>query len=277
MRSTPILDGFVAQVRALRDGLEHWEMGADEVRGIVRAMMLGLHETLEQSALGQLRRTVLDFEQRILAFVDDLPLRDIADEIVAGALDRVAGAVDDVDVAGLLSPVTEFGDAVGSTISGLAGTAVRETVEGVWGSVEAALGEAAATLGQLHAALTAVTDQLGDFTSRVGPAVETLVTATTELRVTVEGFDLTQPAAAVLDNLHRARDTVAAIDVYCSADAVQLVHDAADALAGLDIAGTINGPIVAVLDAVDPGPPLHAAFAVLADVGTQLRAVDPPH
>ena len=127
--------------------------------------------------LGELRRTVLNFEQRILAFVD-LPLRDIADEMT-GALDRMAAAVDDVDIAGLFSPVTEFGDSVGSAISGLAAARSATPSKGVWGSVEAALGQAAAALEQLRAALAAVTDQLGEFASRVGPGREELVTAAT--------------------------------------------------------------------------------------------------
>jgi hypothetical protein len=275
VRLTPLLDGFVDQMRGLRNGLEHWELSADQVRAIVRAMMLQLKEAIDNSALGALRRGVLSFEQRILAVVDELPLRDIADELT-GVLDGMAGAVDDVDLAGLLSPVTELGDSVGSAISALAGNAVRETVEAVWNAVESALQDAAAILEQLRAALAAVTGQLGEFSSRVGPAVAELVDAVTTLKVTLEDFDLTQPTAAVLDNLHRARDTVAAIDVsVLPADAVQLVHDAAGALADIDITSAIREPIAAVLDAVDPGPLLHTVLEVLTDIGAQLAAVDP--
>ena len=66
--------------------------------------------------------------------VDSLPLRAVADEIT-GTLDAVAAAVDDVDLDGLLAPVTHFGETVGAAISGLGGDAVRNTIGQVWDAV----------------------------------------------------------------------------------------------------------------------------------------------
>ena len=275
VRLTPILDGFVAQLRSLRDGLEHWELGPDDVRAVVRGLVQRLRDAIDNSPIGEIRRWLLAFEQRVLAMVDSLPLRAVADEIT-GTLDAVAAAVDDVDLDGLLAPVTHFGETVGAAISGLGGDAVRNTIGQVWDAVDTALNQAATVLGQLRDALDAITGPLGEFTTRVGPAVTAITDLITEVRVVVDAFDLAQPAAAVVDSLHRARDVVAAIDVsVLPADAVRLVGDAADALADVDVSAAVNGPIVAVLDAIDPGPALHAATDVLGEVATQLAAIDP--
>ena len=275
VRLTPILDGFVAQLRSLRDGLEHWELSPDDVRAVVRGLVQRLRDAIDNSPIGEIRRWLLAFEQRVLAMVDSLPLRAVADEIT-GTLDAVAAAVDDVDLDGLLAPVTHFGETVGAAISGLGGDAVRNTIGQVWDAVETALNQAATVLGQLRDALDAVSGPVGEFTTRVGPAVTAITDLVTEVRVVVDAFDLAQPAAAVIDSLHRARDVVAAIDVsVLPADAVRLVGDAADALADVDISAAVNGPIVAVLDAIDPGPALHAATDVLGEVAAQLAAIDP--
>ena len=275
VRLTPILDGFVAQLRSLRDGLEHWELGPDDVRAVVRGLVQRLRDAIDNSPIGEIRRWLLAFEQRVLAMVDSLPLRAVADEIT-GTLDAVAAAVDGVDLDGLLAPVTHLGETVGAAISGLGGDAVRNTIGQVWDAVDTALNQAATVLGQLRDALDAVTGPLGEFTSRVGPAVTAITDLITEVRVVVDAFDLAQPAAAVVDTLHRARDVVAAIDVsVLPADAVRLVGDAADALADIDVSAAVNGPIARVLDAIDPGPALHAATDVLAEVATQLAAIDP--
>lgn len=275
VRLTPILDGFVAQLRSLRDGLEHWELTPDDARRVVRGLVQRLLAAIDQSAIGEIRRWLLSLEQRVLALIEGLPLRVIADEIT-DALDSIAGAIDDIDLSGLLAPITTLGDTVGAAIADLGGDAVRNTVGQVWDSVEVALGEAATILEQLRDALDTVTGPVTEFAARVGPAVTAITDLLTDVRVALDAFDLAQPTAAVLDILHRARDTVAAIDVsLLPAAAVQLVHDAAGALADIDIAGSVNGPIVEVLDAVDPGPALEAAVGVLADVATQLAAIDP--
>lgn len=275
VRLTPILDGFVAQLRSVRDGLERWELSADDVRRVVRGLLQRLRDAIDRSPVGEIRRWLLGFEQRVLALVGGLPLRAIADEIT-GTLDGIAAAVDDVDLAGLLAPVTQLGDRIGATIAELGGDAVRNTVGAVWDAVEGALGDARNILTQLRDALTAVTGPLTEFSSRVGPAVTAITELVAQVRAVVDAFDLAQPAAAVVDTLHRARDTVAAIDVSLLPEAaVQLVGEAAAALAGIDIAGAINGPIVDALDAVDPGPALAAAADVLADVAAQLAVLDP--
>ena len=275
VRLTPVLDGFVAQLRALRDGLERWDLDADDVRLVVRGLVQRLRDAIDRSALGEIRRWLLGFEQRVLALIGGLPLRSIADEIT-GTLDGIARAIDEIDLAGLLAPVTQLGDTVGAAIADLGGDAVRNTVGQVWDAVEAALGEAAGILEQLRDALGAVTGPLTEFASRVGPAVTAITDLVAQVRVVVDAFDLAQPAAAVLDTLHRARDTVAAIDVsVLPAAAVQLVGEAADALAAIDVAAAVNGPIGEVLDAIDPGPALEAAGEVLAEVAAQLAAIDP--
>lgn len=127
VRLTPILDGFVAQLRSFRDGLEHWELTSDDIRQIVRGLVQRLRDAIDHSALGEIRRSLLGFEQRTLALLDGLPLRAIADEIT-GTLDGIASAIDDVDLTGLLAPVTQLGDDVRDVIVGLGGDAVRTTI-----------------------------------------------------------------------------------------------------------------------------------------------------
>ena len=168
VRLTPILDGFVAQLRSLRDGLEHWELGPDDVRAVVRGLVQRLRDAIDNSPIGEIRRWLLAFEQRVLAMVDSLPLRAVADEIT-GTLDAVAAAVDGVDLDGLLAPVTHLGETVGAAISGLGGDAVRNTIGQVWDAVDTALNQAATVLGQLRDALDAVTGPLGEFTSARRP------------------------------------------------------------------------------------------------------------
>ena len=151
--------------------------------------MQRLRDAIDNSPIGEIRRWLLAFEQRVLAMVDSLPLRAVADEIT-GTLDAVAAAVDDVDLDGLLAPVTHFGETVGAAISGLGGDAVRNTIGQVWDAVDTALNQAATVLGQLRDALDAVTGPLGEFTTRVGPAVTAITDLITEVRVVVDAFDL---------------------------------------------------------------------------------------
>lgn len=277
VRLTPILDGFVAQLRSLRDGLEHWDLSPDDARRVVRGLVQRLLDAVEGSAIGQIRRWLLSFEQRVLSVIEGLPLRVVADEIT-GALRSIEAAIGDVDLEGLIAPVTELGDTIAAAIADLSTSGVSDTLGQAWAAVEDALGEAASLLEALRATLDDVTGPVTDFAERVGPAVTGITDLLAQVRVVLEAFDLAEPTARVLDALHRARDVVAGIDLSAvPADALQPVKQALDALADVDVSAAITGTITELLDAIDPGPALQEAAAVLADAAVQLAAIDPSH
>ncbi|MEA2931971.1 MAG: hypothetical protein QOI56_756, partial [Actinomycetota bacterium] len=230
---------------------------------------------LEHSPLGQVRNAILSFEQRMLAAIESLPLRALAEELTA-IVRQVADAIESVDVDRLFRPIHEFGDAVRDKITSVSGDAVKSSIGQVWDTVESALTQAASLLEQLRDALAGVTGAITQFTGTVQPPLTAVKDALAAVSQVLAAFDLGQPADAVVAVLNRARDVVAKIDVsVLPADAVSLVKDAANALKDIEIAPAVSQPITAILDQIDPTALLQEASGFLADVRAQLQGLDP--
>ncbi|MEA2932514.1 MAG: hypothetical protein QOI56_1299, partial [Actinomycetota bacterium] len=90
LRLTPVLDGLLDQMGGIRDFLHTWHPDAADGRRLVRGLMQKLLELLEHSPLGQARNAILSFEQRILATIESMPLRALAEELTA-IVRQVAG------------------------------------------------------------------------------------------------------------------------------------------------------------------------------------------
>lgn len=275
VRFTPILDGMRRQLQGMRDELRSWTPEPADARRLVRRAVESLLEAVEQSPLGQVRGALLGLEQRVIAALDLLPLRSFARQLSVVFAD-VADAVADLDLESLRRPIDDLAGEVRGRLDAVPVDDVVSAVRGVWEAAESAVGEAAELLGELSELLSGVSGSLAGFVEGVAPLMSELNDILDTIGSTLDGFDLSEPAAVVVNDLHEARDVVAAIDVSnLPGPLVQAVDAAAASLADVDVMAEVRGPLDELLSSIDPTPLLEGAVDMLAGVSEELRALDP--
>jgi len=272
---TPILTGFRLQLQGIAAELEGWNPTPEEARALVAGVVARISHFAEESALGQLRALLVNFEQRVLRAIDELPFRDLAAEL-SRTLRDLAERIDVVDPDLIRGPLAEFLDGIRTTVDGFADDAVSSSIGQVWDTVEQVLENAAELLETLRSTLDGLLGTLESFTASLEPTIDPIVTQLDTLRVSLEKFDLSEGAEAVIESLHSLRDVVASIDVSSLPEPlVATVNQAADALRAIDVAGEISEPLDNVLETIDPSPLVGQITVSLEAAVEPLRLLDP--
>ena len=132
---TPILDGMRRQIQGMLDEFERWSPTPDEARAAVRATLQSVVQYLEDSPLGELRRLLIEFQQRVLQrAMESLPFRDIATQAEA-ALRKVVDVLDLVNPDTVRQPIHEFFADLRNQIDGVSADAVKAAIQQVWQAV----------------------------------------------------------------------------------------------------------------------------------------------
>jgi hypothetical protein len=274
-RLSTILHGLRNQLEDILRQVEEWNPTPDDLRRLSRGLSGGLRTYLEQSPLGQLRNLMLDFEHRALVAIESLPFRDVA-RTAEDALRSVAMGIDALDVEALKAPVREFFDEVESQIQAAPPAAVRDAIAEVWDNIDNVFDEINTALGSLRTTLEGLVGNLETLIQQLEPAMASITASVDEIRTLLDEFDILEAADAVVEQLHKLRDEVAALDFSKLPDAaVSALHAGAGLLREIDVAGAVNPELEKALGEIDPTPMLEQAAASLTQALNQLRLFDP--
>jgi hypothetical protein len=275
LQLTPILNGLRRQLQGVVQDLGAWNPSEEEIRALIRGVVDGLLGFLEESPLGRLRGLLIDFQQRLLRAIDSLPLRDLARDVEA-ALRHAAEVIDVLNPDTIRRPLREFLQRLEEPLQQISGDTIRNAIGGLWQSVEQALQQVSTQIEALRTTLQGAVSTLQTFAQNLQPALNTISLHVTTIKTALDGFDLSQPAAAVIDELHELRDTVSRIDVSSlPAPAVSAVKAGAETLRQIDLAGAITPPIDEALSVLDPATLLELVATPLQGIVEQIRQFDP--
>jgi hypothetical protein len=273
--ATEIFVGLRRQLTGVVDELERFDPTPEELRQLIAGAVATIVQFFEGGPLGHLRGLLVNFEQRVLAAIDKLPLRDIALEM-SKLLRDLAATLDVVDPDTIRKPLSDFFDEIKRRVDDVSGEAVSNSIGEVWDKVEGTVGDAAELLETMRATLDGLLATLQKFSKDVKGSVDPIVASLTTLSLSLQGFDLREGADEVIETLHGLRDTVASIDVsHLPEPAVAAVKQAADALRDVDVAGTVREPLDEVLETIDPTPLLTEISGSLEAALEPLGALDP--
>jgi hypothetical protein len=274
-RLTPILNGLRDQLESTAQRIEAWAPTEEELLALVRGLINQIVAYVEQSPLGQLRTLLVNFQQRILQAIEDLPLRDLALQAEA-ALHRLAAAIQVIDPDVIKQPVQDFFSTVETRLDAFTDNAVLDSVGDLWNSVGAALTQIAEQVNQLKTTLDGLTAQLQSLADNVQPSLQAITEAVGSIDAALADFDLEQPAQVVIGELNKLRDEVAALDLSdLPQAAVSGLKAGAEFLRKIDLAGTINPPLNDVLNEIDPSALIQAAADKIGGITAQLQLLDP--
>ncbi|HSO18710.1 MAG TPA: hypothetical protein VLT88_04595, partial [Desulfosarcina sp.] len=274
-RLSPFLDGLRRQLESTADRLETWTPTEEEIRRMVRSLVDRLLGYIEQSPLGQLRILLIDFQQRIVGAIEELPFRDLAHEAET-ALRSLAGSMEVIDPGILREPVRVFFADIESGLDAFSGEAVGNAMNTLWSGVEDTLNQINTQIDTLRTTIEGLAGQLQTMTESVQPALETITQSVSTISTMLAEFDLTEPADAVVESLHELRDTVADLDVSAlPGTAVSALKAGAEFLRGIDLAGTVNPPLNDALAQVDPTSLIAEAAEKISGVTARLKLLDP--
>lgn len=275
LRVEPILTGLEQFLESMVANLEAWAPTEEQARATVRELADELLAYVEHSPLGQFRALLVDFQQRILSAIESLPFRALTAQVEA-LLRRVAGAIDVVDPDIVRQPVHDFFQGIEAELDELAGASVPEALNDLWSQVDGAIQQIGAGVEQLKATLQSLVGQVTGFIDSIKPAMDAISEGVASIQALLDGFDLAEPAAAIIDELGRLRDKVAALDLSALPDAaISALNAGADLLRGLDLAAEINPALNDALAIADPTPLLDEALKSISIVTDQLALLDP--
>ncbi|MEO6121582.1 MAG: hypothetical protein ABIW46_01205, partial [Acidimicrobiales bacterium] len=269
------LETMKAKLRAGVAELEALSPTAEEMRLAARQMIDAVFAQVRASPLGQLRDLLIAFQERLIAAVESLPFRGLARELEQ-ALARVADAVDLVDPEAARRPIRQFFDGVEARLSELSNNPVGDAVAALWSGVGDAIDRVADLVGELRDVVAGIVDKLQAFTAGVQPQVEELTSAVSQVRDSIDGFDLGPAVDAVVQTLHDLRDRLEEADLEALPAAAKAGLAAiAGSIRAIDISVEARAPIEEVLAAIDPTPLLDSAVTALSGLTDELRGVDP--
>ena len=273
--ASDILLGLRRQLQGMVDELGRFDPTEAELRQLIAGAVATIVQFFEGGPFGQLRNLLVNFEQRVLGAIDQLPFRDIAQEI-SKLLRDLAATLDVFDPDTIRRPLADFFDDIKRRVDEVSGEAVSSSIGAVWDKVEGAVGDAAKLLETMRKTLEDLLETLQSFSKEVKTSVDPIVASLTTLSASLQGFDLREGADEVIETLHGLRDTVASIDVsHLPEPAVAAVKQAADALRDIDVAGTVSAPLGEVLKTIDPTPLLGEISVSLEAALEPLAALDP--
>jgi len=274
-RLMPILDGLRRQLESTAERIEAWVPTDEDVLGLARGLGEQLLSYVEQSPLGQLRTLLVNFQQRLLHAIEDLPLRDLAHQAET-LLRDLASKLQIIDPELIKRPVHEFFTSIESQLDVLVDNPVVDSIGTLWASVGEAVQQIAAQVQTLKATLDGLTAQLTQLSENVAPALQQITEAAGTIGQALESFDLEQPTQAVIEELHTLRDKVAALDLSnLPQPAVSGIKAAAEFLRNLDLAGTLNPALNDALAQLDPTSLISEAADAIGGVTAQLTQFDP--
>ncbi|MDB6062009.1 MAG: hypothetical protein JWM78_2112 [Verrucomicrobiaceae bacterium] len=274
-RLTPILSGLRNQLASTAERIEAWEPSEDDILKLVRGLVDQLLAYVENSPLGQLRTLLVNFQQRILHAIEALPFRDLAQQAEA-ALRKLADAVQVIDPDLIKKPVHEFFTGIETKLDAFSDNAVLDAIGSLWSGVADALNQIGAQIQTLRTTLDGLTAQLQTLAQNVQPALTAISDSVATVDTALGNFDLEQPAQAVIGELNKLRDKVAALDVSNLPEpAVAGLKAGAEFLRNLDLAGTINPPLNDVLKEIDPTALIQQAADKIGAITAQLKQLDP--
>lgn len=274
-RLSSLLEGLRAQIESIAIDLESWAPTPQEARALVRRLADGLREFLEKSPLGQLRSLLLDFQHRLLVAIESLPFAGFAREAERFLRD-IAATIDSIDAEALTRPIQQFFTDVENRIQTGGADAVRNAVTGLWDSVDGAFTQINNELTTVRQTLEGLVAKLTGLVEQLKPAIEKIAESIGRIKQLLDEFDILEAADLVVEELHNVRDQVAAIDFSkLPSAAVSALHEGAQFLRGLDVAGSVNPPLKEELDKLDPAPLLHQVSAAIGGALNQLKQFDP--
>lgn len=275
VRLSPIFDGLLRTLQGMVEEFDQFTLSPDEVRLSVRELVRETLAAVEQSPMGELRRLLIEFQQRVIRTIEELPLRDLAHQAEL-ALRRVADALQLVDPEVVRQPIRRFFDQITSQLDEIALDTVKDAIQEAWESVNGALAAVGGQLESLRAKIQELVGQLQGLVDSAGPTLEQIGQQVESIKNVLDDFNLDAPTQAVVDELHRLRDKVAAIDVSnLPAAAVGGIKLAAEALRQIDITGAVQGPLDDIFREIDPTPLINRASDTLGSALAPLKQVDP--
>jgi hypothetical protein len=274
-RLSALLQGLRAQIESIATDLESWSPTPEEARALVRRLTDGLREFLEKSPLGQLRNLLLDFQHRLLVAIESLPFTGFAREAERFLRD-IAVAIDSLDAESLTRPIQDFFTDVENRIQTGGPDAVRNAVEGLWENVDNAFAEINGELATLRQTLEELVGNLTGLLEQLQPAIEKISESVGRIKLLLDEFDILEAADLVVEELHKLRDQVAELDYSkLPSAALSVLHEGAQLLRGIDVAGAVNPPLSEELAKVDPAPLLRQASTTIGGALNQLQQFDP--
>ena len=270
-----ITDGIRSHLESLAASLESWAPTPEELRALVNGFSGSVRTFLENSPLGELRAILLRFHHRLMLAIESLPFRNLAAK-VEEALRKVADAINVVDPDLIRKPIQDFFALVDSKIKEIPVSAILDAVNSVWRTVEDVFQQINTQLVSLKNTLQGLVANVQTLVDQIQPTLDSINSAVGAIETQLASFDLKDASAAIVEQLHELRDTVAGLDFSALPDAaVSALHAGAQLLKSLDVAGAVNPELNKALEKVDPTPQLESVTATLSAATGQLRAIDP--
>jgi hypothetical protein len=274
-RISKIMEGIRSQIESLATSLEDWAPTPEELQLLINGLTGSFRAFLEESPLGELRNMLLQFHHRMMLAIESLPFRDLAGE-VEQALLKVAKAIDIIDPDLFRQPIHEFFDTINSKIKEIPATDVQAAINSVWDSVKTVFEQIDAQLIDLKDTLSGLVEHVNELVQQLQPTLDSVGKSVDTIKAQLDSFDLKEPASLIVDDLHKLRDKLAAVDFSkIPGPALTGLHVGAQLLRGLDVAGAVNPPLSDALAKVDPSPQLQSVTATLSGATANLRAIDP--
>lgn len=270
-----ITDGIRSHLESLAVSLEGWSPTPEELRALVNGFSGSVRTFLEESPLGELRAILLRFHHRLMLAIESLPFRNLAAK-VEEALRKVADAINVVDPDLIRKPIQDFFALVDSKIKEIPVSAILDAVNSVWRSVEDVFRQINTQLVSLKNTLQGLVANVQTLVDQIQPTLDSISSTVGVIETQLSSFDLKDASAAIVEQLHELRDTVAGLDFSALPDAaVSALHAGAQLFKSLDVAGAINPELNKALEKVDPTPQLESVTATLSAATGQLKVIDP--
>ncbi len=272
---TPIFDGLIRTMQGMIAELDELTFTPEEVRLAIREVVRGMLAAIDETPLGEVRRLLIEFQQRVMRGVEGLPLAALAHEAQL-ALRRVADSLTLIDPDAIRAPIRRFFDEISQRLDALALDAVGEAVQQAWASVSDALNSVAEQLQTLRTRIEGLVVQLQGLVESAAPTLAQIGQQVDTIKGVLDNFSLDPATQVVVGELHDLRDQVAAIDLSdLPAVAVDGIKVAAEALREIDITAAVNDPLDEVFAEIDPRPLMEQASARLRGALAPLQEIDP--
>lgn len=275
----PQISSFTDQIKeelhGMLDFLQTWNPTAEELRVIVRTFLDSITDYLGASPLGQLRAILIDFQHRLLIAIESLPFKGLAHEL-SGKLAEIATAMDVLDPNILRKPVHEFFQKIEDKLHEFSPDTVKQAIEHIWQGVENSLKQVQQLLESVRSTIEGVITSLQQMVEQAKPALEQVSQTVLEIKTGLDSFDLSQPTSLIINELHKLKDVVAALDLsVLPGPAIDLLKTGAEGLRQINLSETVNPPLNDELAKIDPTPIIQHAADSLNVVTGKLKLLDP--
>lgn len=272
---TPILDGIRRQIQGAAEDLEAWAPTPEQAEALAQGLATLILDYIEDSPLGQIRRFLIDLQQRLLLAIENLPFDALAREAEA-ALRDLAEAIAVFDPESLRAPVRDLFAEMEGALGAIDPAEVQTAIQEVWDMVADALATVADGVRELRGLIEGLVGDLQGYVDQTASALATITEAAETISTTLAAFDLREPADQVIAALRDLEQTVRGLDLSSlPGPAVEALHQGAQLLRGIDVTAAITPGISEVLDEIDPTPLLEGAVGKLDDLLGTLRPLDP--